>query len=282
MRGWNKSAKDFFDLNGYVIIENVLSSSECDQIRNIVLQLAKWEKDNNSAHLYDRDPSYLSAVNAEIFVNNDNYLQRIWNLLNKHETFREIIQRSIILEIMESIFDRQTKHQKYVLSSFQANIIGSGGPDQKLHIDTPVPEPLPPWIIKATTIWPIDDFTKYNGATLCLPGSHRFKYKPRDKDQNRPDLIKLIAKKGSVIVTHGALWHKSGENQTKEDRIALLGSFAASFTRDISTEENYSQVINGDIIKDASNELRQILGVESGIQPGALQHPPEWKNRNEN
>ena len=61
---------------------------------------------------------------------------------------------------MESIFDRKTKNQKYLLSSFQANIIGGGGPDQKLHVDIPVPEPLPSWILKANIIFPIDDFTE--------------------------------------------------------------------------------------------------------------------------
>ena len=278
MKYWDNSSKDFFDVNGYVIIENVLSSSECDYIRNIVLQLAKWEKDNNAAHIYDKDPSYL--INEELIdVNNDSYLQRVWNLLNKHQIFQEIIQLPIILEIMESIFDRKTKHQKYLLSSFQANIIGGGGPDQKLHVDIPVPEPLPSWILKANIIFPIDDFTEFNGATLCLPGSHRFKFKPKDKDQNRPDLIKLIADKGSVILTHGALWHKSGENKTLNDRVALLGSFAASFAKEISTEEDYSQVIDNNIIDNSSKKLRQILGIGSGIQVGSLQRPPKWKNR---
>ena len=159
MKYWDNSSKDFFDVNGYVIIENVLSSSECDYIRNIVVQLAKWEKDNNTAHIYDKDPSYL--INEDLIdVNNDSYLQRVWNLLNKHQIFQEIIQLPIILEIMESIFDRKTKHQKYLLSSFQANILLPGCKRQKLHMDTPVPEPLPKWPMKANSIWVIDDFNR--------------------------------------------------------------------------------------------------------------------------
>ena len=75
MKYWDNSSKDFFDVNGYVIIENVLSSSECDYIRNIVVQLAKWEKDNNAAHIYDKDPSYLTNENL-IDVNNDSYLRK--------------------------------------------------------------------------------------------------------------------------------------------------------------------------------------------------------------
>jgi hypothetical protein len=75
MKYWDNSSKDFFDVNGYVIIENVLSSGECDYIRNIVLQLAKWEKDNNAAHIYDQDPSYL--INEDLIDNvNNSYLQK--------------------------------------------------------------------------------------------------------------------------------------------------------------------------------------------------------------
>ena len=277
MKTWNKSAKNFFNENGYVIIEDVLSANECDHIRTIVLKLAKWEKENNTAHVYDKDPSYLSSIGELKEDTNSSYLQRVWNLLSKHEVFPKIIQLPIILEIMNSVFDRDTKHQKYLLSSFQANLIGAGGPEQKLHVDIPVPEPLPEWILKANTIWPIDDFTEFNGATLCLPGSHKSKFKPTDLDQDRPDLVKLTAKKGSVIITHGALWHKSGNNQTKNDRVALLGSFAASFAKDISTEEDYMQVLNSNISSNFSMDLQKILGVGRGIQPGSLQKPPRWK-----
>ncbi len=82
---------------------------------------------------------------------------------------------------MEWIFDRKTPHQKYFLSSFHANILGPGCPKQKLHIDTPVPEPLPDWPIKANSIWMLDDFTILNGATEVVPKSHKLKFKPKKK-----------------------------------------------------------------------------------------------------
>ena len=37
---------------------------------------------------------------------------------------------------------------------------------QKIHLHTPVPEPLPIWPIKVTTVNLLDDFTEDNGALL--------------------------------------------------------------------------------------------------------------------
>ena len=47
-----------------------------------------------------------------------------------------------------------------------------------------------------------------------------------------------------MIITHGALWHRSGENLSKESRVALLGSFAASYAMEIASEENHSKIID--------------------------------------
>jgi len=97
MKTWNKSAKNFFNENGYVIIEDVLSANECDHIRTIVLKLAKWEKESNTAHVYDKDPSYLTSIDELKEDTNSSYLQRVWNLLSKHEVFPKIIQLPINL-----------------------------------------------------------------------------------------------------------------------------------------------------------------------------------------
>ena len=43
----------------------------------------------------------------------------------------------------------------------------------KIHIDTPCPEPLPEWPIKANSIWMLDDFNILNGSTEVLPKSHK-------------------------------------------------------------------------------------------------------------
>lgn len=247
-------AKQQFEEQGYAIVQGVLSSEEVSYVRAKIVELADWERSQGTAFLYGEG----------------NRLQRIWNLLNKHEIFRELIQRPLIQEIMAHVFD-----DNFVLRSWTANIVGSGGKASGLHIDTPFPEPIPPYILEANTMWLLDDYTEMNGATMCLPGSHRLAYKPREEDQERSDLIKMIAPAGSVVLTHGSLWHKSGTNQTNRERIVLLGSFAAGYSRYLSTQEDYQLILDQKILAEASDALRKMIGVGRGIHQGALQKPPE-------
>ena len=255
---FNKKNKEEFSKNGYIILENVISKKKALILKKKVISLNKLEEIKIQSNNYKFD--------AYRFDKNN---KRVWNLINKSIEFRELIQNKHVNKFMEWIFDRKTPHQKYFLSSFHANILGPGCPKQKLHIDTPVPEPLPDWPIKANSIWMLDDFTILNGATEVVPKSHKLKFKPKKKDNNIKKIIKCTGTAGSVIITHGALWHRSGENLSKESRVALLGSFAASFAMEIASEENHSKIIDKFTLKKASPFLKKILGIGHGLKKGS-------------
>ncbi len=40
----DKAQRKFWDKNGYILLENVLTEDECIFIRGIVTQLANWER----------------------------------------------------------------------------------------------------------------------------------------------------------------------------------------------------------------------------------------------
>jgi ectoine hydroxylase-related dioxygenase (phytanoyl-CoA dioxygenase family) len=251
---FTQEVKSKLDRDGYAIIESVLSVEEVANLKKLVVQIANAEVQSNSAYLYG----------------GANKCQRIYNLLNKNEIFRDLIQKPLIIEIMEHMFARDTLHDKYVLSSWHCNIIGEGGEASILHVDSAVPEPLPEWIIRMNINYMLDDFTADNGATLCLPGSHKFLKKPKKEDQYRTDLVKMIAPKGSLAIWNGHLWHKSGENKTENSRVALLGCFAASHLREMCLEENHLQVLEPKLIHAMSPQLKRLIGVNHGIKKGAL------------
>ena len=127
--------KKTFDETGCVIVPNVISRKKAKEIRDKVESLAESEKKHGDSYYYPFDKKGKT--------------QRVWNLLNKDKVFRDLIEFEIVDEFMNYIFERDTTHQKYYLSSFQANILNPGAEKQRLHIDTPVPEPLPLWPIKA-------------------------------------------------------------------------------------------------------------------------------------
>ena len=118
-----------------------------------------------------------------------------------------------------------------------------------------------------TTINLLDDFTERNGATLVAPKSHKFLKKPKPGSTDDKRLKTIIAPFGSSIMLHGGLWHASGNNKTESKRIAVLGSYAASYAREIAYEENHIQIRNKSI--NFENDLAEMLGYNSKTKSGA-------------
>ena len=244
--------KDNLATNGYTIIEDVIPKDKCDHLLELTKTIAKHERDTSQAFLYGPN----------------NSLQRIYNILSKHEIFSELITTPVVLEVMDDLFDRPTMHDRYYLSSWHANLIPPGGEAQKLHLDAAVPEPLPPWIIRANVNFILDDYAFDNGATLCVPGSHKFQRIPRSDDELQFKLSPMEAKRGAVAIWHGHLWHKSGYNQTTHERVALLGCFSASFLREMSAEEDYVRAVPLEKRRFFSRQLRGLIAEEHGIKKG--------------
>lgn len=101
------------------------------------------------------------------------------------------------------------------------------------HVDYPYHDISPPWFthhlaspLSVQTLWLLDDFTQDNGATLIIPGSHKFNTVPTPHNiLGKPDPVKLICPKGAVVISHGAWWHAQGVNTTDTARTCLLGTF---------------------------------------------------------
>jgi ectoine hydroxylase-related dioxygenase (phytanoyl-CoA dioxygenase family) len=78
-------------------------------------------------------------------------------------------------------------------------------------------------------LWLLDNFTQHNGATMFLPQSHSW-LKPPDYDFSTPQQAQLLlAPAGSVLIAHGAWWHRQTPNLSPLPRSALLASFCRAF-----------------------------------------------------
>jgi ectoine hydroxylase-related dioxygenase (phytanoyl-CoA dioxygenase family) len=101
---------------------------------------------------------------------------------------------------------------------------------QGLHNDW-LPRTAPEPYSLVTALWLLDDFTRNNGATRLIPGSHLVP-RPLPKamqapESRHPDQKLIIAKAGSVLVFNGHLWHSGTRNQTNHRRRVLQCQFVA-------------------------------------------------------
>ena len=84
-------------------------------------------------------------------------------------------------------------------------------------------------MLSLQVMWLLDNFTQQNGATMFWPGSHSWLQQP-DYDFSTPeDAQLLLAPAGSVLIAHGAWWHRQTPNASPRPRSALLANFCRGF-----------------------------------------------------
>ena len=195
---------------------------------------------------------------------------RVFNLLDIDPMFRALIQHPIAVEIVRSLLGPE-----FLISNFTANIARPGARSMALHSDQAIVVPEPwhePWAINI--IWCLTDARFENGATLFLPGSHRF----RRRSELPPDLQSQMrpfeAEAGSIIAMDGRVWHTSGANITRdEDRALLFGYYTAPFLR---PQVNWNAALSPAVQAGVEPDLRHWLGLgaEANIALAATTFAP--------
>ena len=152
--------------NGYSIVENFLTKEALRGLQEATEDIAKYERKSNQAYMYGTS----------------NKSQRIYNLISKNKIYRDLICAPYLEKICNKLFDRPTYHSKFGLSSCAANILPPGAKPMPWHLDSAVPDPIPPWMIRLIAVVNLVDFTEDNGSTTCVPKSHKLLRRPNKND----------------------------------------------------------------------------------------------------
>ncbi|WP_299080788.1 phytanoyl-CoA dioxygenase family protein [uncultured Paraglaciecola sp.] len=214
---------------GYVIIEDLLTPEQCDEIKNSCLPLMSHTGRNN----FEGEKT-----------------QRLYNVLAKTRCIDNLADHPRILGLMDLLFK-----PNFLLSQSQVINILPGEKQQALHFDDgfyQIPRPRPP--LGAASIWAIDDFTKENGATHVVPQSQNWDGQQRPTDHQS---IQAVMPAGSVIFFLGTTWHGGGANQTQSSRLAVTHQYCEAFLRQ---QENFLLELNKETVKSLSPELRALVG----------------------
>ena len=171
---------------------------------------------------------------------------------------RELVTHHLIRQAAEAFLAPYT--DRIILHLTQSIAIAPGNPAQPLHRDRlawggHIPLAIEP---QFNTIWALTDFTAENGATRCVPGSHRWDAKrialPEEIVQAEMDL-------GSVFVYSGSILHGGGENRASSVRVGLNLTYTLGWLRQ---EENQYLSCPPSIAKDLDVGLQELLGYTQG------------------
>ncbi len=144
----------------------------------------------------------------------------------------------------------------YQLHVTAALEVGPGARKQVLHREhdsfTFFPHPRPNLIV--ASMWAITDFRADNGATLIVPGSHRW---PADRAPTSEEVIPAEMPAGSVLYWMGGTLHGAGANVSDDWRYGVILTYSLGWVRQ---EENQYLSVPPDIAKRLSPELRDMIG----------------------
>ncbi|URN05252.1 phytanoyl-CoA dioxygenase family protein [Actinomadura madurae] len=221
---------DVLQRDGYVILPGLLDHKECDRLR---------------AEL----TPFLGPQGRNAFEGRRT--QRIYSVLTKTRAADRLVDHPRVLALLDRLL-----MPNYLLSQLQIINIAPGEDAQILHPDDGFyPVPRPRAALSVATIWAIDEFTQDNGATVILPGSHRWPdgRTPADADSR----IAAVMPAGSCVLFLDTLWHGAGANHTDRPRLAATAQYCEPWLR---TQEAFTLSTDPDTAREVSEDIRRMLG----------------------
>ncbi|MCE7997448.1 MAG: mitomycin antibiotic biosynthesis protein [Rhodobiaceae bacterium] len=227
------------DRDAALIVEDVLSS---DQLTRLQAELAPYLG--------------TTAKGKNEFAGHET--KRVGALMARVPASRDLALHPVVNAVCSDYLGRHA--DGYQLHFTQAVSIGPGETAQELHRDRGVWGGHIPRRIETqlSTIWAASAFTKENGATQLVPGSHTW---DKDRTPEPHEIVSAEMKPGSVLIYSGTVIHGGGENTSDSNRLGVLLHYTLNWLRQ---EENQYLSCPPDVAKDLSPELRALLGYSRG------------------
>lgn len=144
----------------------------------------------------------------------------------------------------------------YQIGSMSAIEILPGEAAQPLHRDDSLyPIENAGMELQIGVMWAMNDFTKENGGTRIVPGSHRFL-----RSWHLPSVTEwesAVMSKGSALFYMGSAWHGGGANQSNAPRMGLINTYSLGWLRQ---EANQYLGVPPEVAVKFSPRLRALLG----------------------
>ena len=112
------------------------------------------------------------------------------------------------------------------------------------------------YLMSINTFFAIDGFTKENGGTLVVPGTHQQSTRPEAAYLDE-FAVSVECAPGSMIVFDSTLWHAGGQNLSGKDRIGINQQFTRSY---VKQQIDYVRALGEAVVLQQPARTQQLLG----------------------
>jgi ectoine hydroxylase-related dioxygenase (phytanoyl-CoA dioxygenase family) len=218
----------FYRENGYLVVANVLSGAEVEELRRVTEEFVENARARASHdEVYDLEDSHSAA---------EPRVRRIKTPHQWHESYARMVAHPGILEVLKQLWGPSIR---FDVSKLNLKAAGYGAPVE-WHQDWAF-YPHTNDDLAAVGIM-IDDVDEANGPLMVLPGSHLGPIFDHHDDQGffcgamdpgRGELdfaqaVKLTGPAGSITIHHARTVHGSATNTSGRPRRLLLHQYRAA------------------------------------------------------
>lgn len=192
----------------------------------------------------------------------------VHHLVGQEDSFLDYLRGQYVDAYLQSHFNGP-----FILNSFGGAINTRDSRNYAHRIHRDVRTFTKDYPLIANTLVMLDDFTKENGATYVLSGSHHLEEKP-DEDYFYKHAEQVLGKAGSILIFDSNIWHAAADNVTDRPRRSVTPMYSRPF---IKQQFDYPRAIGDAAGSQLSETLRQVIGFNSRT-PATLDEwyqPPE-------
>ena len=257
-------AKRMLD-DGVVIVRNVLAGATLDAFND--------EIDAHFAAYDETGRSYMNDAITHFFGPQTRHLA---GLAGKSAVFRrEVLCHEVLMAQCERVL--RPHCAAYQLNFADVMDRGPGAATQIFHRDDGIWPYLPRlnFPLEFATMIALGPFTAEMGATLIVPGSHKWEA----ERQPRPhEIVAAELEPGDAAFYLGSTLHAGGENRTDRRRRGMHLSYCLGWLR---TEDNNYLTAPIDLVRTLPREQQAVLGyaLHDGIEVnGGFLGAVDWRN----
>lgn len=236
------SVVDALEAHGAVIVRDLLTPSQIAAI-STELSTDVAQADPEMEHVNDNLGEFFAGV------------RNVTGLVGRSRTFAgSVLTHPKLLAVADEILGPNCA--TYALNV--AHLMGRmpDAPAQRLHRDEGVWSflPLPHREVELAAVIALDDFTAANGATVVVPGSHRW---PRDRTPRPDETTTATMPAGSAVIYLGSTIHGGGPNSTDRVRTGVHLSYVVGWLR---SEENNTLAVAPAVARTLPRRAQELVG----------------------